>query len=426
MGFRIINYFYWFFVVFVHFFCVTSFLFLADGSGFFINMLVSGGYIDHEPTRQLAHYLTQFPVILAINLGVTNFQALVLLFGLGHCLHVWISLILVFWMVGKNKAYHLATIPLITLLVCAGFVIGQGFVACSYSIVIAAGIINWKKLDLIKKIAVCLVSILFVNVYEGAFINTYSLLIIAIIQFSISKAEKDNWSRFLQFTLIATLAIYGSFMAFRAILAPLNSAGQQTIVESDLYFALVLTVAVSVWWFFYRLFYDRIIPATLLLLCFLFLFWLVPATIEEAYNSRILILSIPTGILIAEFLAGFFTKMVFTNVNGNSKLLLIVVSLLLIAKTIPVVTHQYEVATYCQSKKGVLQFDEARKLYEPNYELWWTNIYTSIVYQGFFYGEVNSIAGNPTACGFCYDVLNSNTYPDLTAYGITYNKSLKP
>ncbi|MFY8034493.1 MAG: hypothetical protein ACOVMN_08235, partial [Flexibacteraceae bacterium] len=162
------NVLFWLAVIVVHYLTVCTYIFVADGSGFFIEILQTHNYIIHEPQRQIAHYLTQFPLVWGLNLGVTNFRVLVLLFALGHCFHVWISLALVYWIAGKKHITIVAAIPLTVLLVCAGFLIGQAFVAASYTIVIAFGILHWQTISQPKRVMIGLVALLSFNVYEGA------------------------------------------------------------------------------------------------------------------------------------------------------------------------------------------------------------------------------------------------------------------
>jgi hypothetical protein len=420
------NVLFWLAAIVVHFLTVCTYIFVADGSGFFVEILQTHNYIVHEPQRQIAHYITQFPLVWGLNIGITNFRILVLLFALGHCLHVWVSLVMAYWIAGKEHVYRFAAIPLLVLLVCAGFLIGQAFVAASYTLVIALGLLNWQTTSLPKKVVITLVALLSFNVYEGAFINFAALTVIAVYNFTTNKPNKDWVSRFLQIGLVVVIVSYGSFMGFRAVLAPLNAAGQQTIAESDLYFTVFFTVAIALYWFVLRVFAINWVIASILILGSYFFTWYIPETVMDAYTNRLLILLIPTSLILAEWAVWVLKPFIKWNtVNYGIPLVLMLLGLLTF-RAIPSYSHQYQVAEFCHNRKGVLQHNEVYLLYYPNYELWWTNIYTSIIYQGFVYGEVNSIAGNPTKCDFCYDVEDYKTYPDLREYGIEYHKSLVP
>lgn len=423
---KVSNVLFWFTVIVVHYLTVCSFIFVADGSGFFIEILQTHDYILHEPQRQIAHYLTQFPLVWALYWGVTNFRVLVLLFALGHCLHVWISLALVYWISGKSNVYKITTFPFLLLLVCAGFLIGQAFVAASYTLVIAVGLVHWQKLKLSKRIVVFIVALFSFNVYEGAFINFAALLAIAIYSFTSGKPNKEMFARFLQIGLVVIIASYGSFMGFRAVIAPLNSAGQQTIAESDVSYAIFLTFGIAIYWFVIRVFAINWVITSILILGTYFITWYIPETVMDAYNNRLLILLIPSSLILIEWAVWALKPFIRWNTVKFGKPLVLALLGLLLFRAIPTFNHQYQVAEFCHNKKGVLQHNEVYQLYYPNYELWWTNIYTSMIYQGFVYGEVNSIAGNPTKCDFCYNVEDYKTYPDLSEYGINYHKSLVP
>lgn len=420
------NVLFWLAVIVVHYFTVCAFIFIADGSGFFIEILQTHDYIIHEPQRQIAHYITQFPLVWALYWGVTNFKLLVLLFALGHCLHVWIVLALVYWIAGKKQISVIAAIPLLLLLVCAGFLIGQAFVAASYTIVVAFGLLHWQTITLPKKVVIALVALLSFNVYEGAFLNFAALTAISVYSFTITKTNKERLSRFLQIGLVVIIASYGSFMGFRAVLAPLNASGQQTIAESDLEYAAFLTLGIAAYWFVIRVFAINWVIISILILGSCCLLWFIPETVMEAYTNRLLILLIPTSLIITEWAVAVLKPYFRWNTVNYGKPLVFMLLGLLMLRTIPTYNHQYQVAEFCHNRKGVLQHNEVYQLYYPNYELWWTNIYTSIIYQGFVYGEVNSIAGNPTKCDFCYNVEDYKTYPDLREYGIEYHKSLVP
>ena len=420
------NVLFWLAVIVVHYFTVCSFIFLADGSGFFIEILQTHDYIIHEPQRQTAHYITQFPLVWALNLGVTNFVLLVLLFTLGHCFHVWVSLALVYWIAGKKNITKIAAIPMVLLLVCAGFLIGQAFVAASYTIVLALGLLHWQSISIPKKVVITLVALLSFNIYEGAFLNFAALLAIAVYSFTIGKPNKDWLSKFLQIGLVIVIASYGSFMGFRAVLAPLNASGQQTIAESDLDYAAFLTLGIAAYWFVIRVFAINWVIAAILILGSCSLMWFIPETVFNAYNNRLLILLIPTSLVLVEWTVGVLKPYIRWNTVNYEKPLVLMLLALLIVRTVFTLNHQYKVAEFCHNHRGVLQHGEVYQLYYPNYELWWTNIYSSIIYQGFVYGTVNSIAGNPTKCDFCYNVEDYKTYPDLREYGIEYHKSLVP
>lgn len=419
------NLLFWIFILSVHYITVCSFLFVADGSGFFIEMLQTQNFIVHEPLRQFARYITQFPLILSLRLGVTNFQVLTLIFGLGHCIHSWLAIGSVYWLAGWQTTKRTMVIPLIMLVISSGFLISESFVAASYSIIIGTGIINWRKLNEAKQVLIVAICMLFINLYEGGFINGIGLVIMALYHFSTDKVVQKPINKFLQYLVLVLLTSNAAYMAFRAIIAPVNPNGAQ-IAELDPLYYIAVSAFVAIWWLCYKLYQNNILVVTFLLLTVILGIQFIPSDIQSAYTDRVLILAVPTAIMLAESAALALKRFVYFNDSpaGEYKLVLGILSALLLLKTIPLVKHQHFVARYCNDRIGVIPYVESRKLYVPTYELWWTNIYTSIIYQGFYFNSINSIAGNPIPCTFCYKEQIPATYPKLNRYQVFYHNGL--
>jgi len=81
------NFFYWILFIIISIPLFNSFLidkhFSADGAYYFLLILENKSFVEHDWFRQFALYLTQWPVVLAINLGIRTIHTLNLLFAAG-------------------------------------------------------------------------------------------------------------------------------------------------------------------------------------------------------------------------------------------------------------------------------------------------------------------------------------------------------
>lgn len=97
----------------------------ADGAYELIEVLKAGGFAEIVKTRVCAEFVNQFPVVLALKLGVTNLHALELAFGLG-CFLPWpISLMMCHWLAPRHFW--------LVMLGCAAGFINAGFLAVGES-----------------------------------------------------------------------------------------------------------------------------------------------------------------------------------------------------------------------------------------------------------------------------------------------------
>jgi len=93
----------------------TERYFSADGAGYFQSLVENGWFQDFAWSRNHAAYLSQWPIVLGVKLGVTDFGWLKLLFGLGLILPCLVSFLLC-WIFVEKEDTVLLLLPILSLL----------------------------------------------------------------------------------------------------------------------------------------------------------------------------------------------------------------------------------------------------------------------------------------------------------------------
>lgn len=92
----------WIFTISVVFEILSSRSFYGDGAFEFIRVMQAQGFSASMWSRHFSFYIFEFPMVLAIKLGVTNLTWLRVAFGLG-CLWPWpVAIMLCYWISPKN------------------------------------------------------------------------------------------------------------------------------------------------------------------------------------------------------------------------------------------------------------------------------------------------------------------------------------
>ncbi len=99
----------------------------ADGAYYFMGTLEKGGFDGFIPYRAYANYLMEWPLVLAIKLGLTDIPALQIAFGIG-CFLIWpLAMALCYWLAPKNFW--------LVVLACGAGYLNAGFIATGEHIV---------------------------------------------------------------------------------------------------------------------------------------------------------------------------------------------------------------------------------------------------------------------------------------------------
>ena len=106
--------------VFAYFFFATTLAIVswrglvADGVGYFLNLLARPSFTTFHPPRIFAHALVQWPLILGLRAGVTDTTALFYVHSFGLYYLGPLQLLLCYWIVSREKRTDLLW-PLISL-----------------------------------------------------------------------------------------------------------------------------------------------------------------------------------------------------------------------------------------------------------------------------------------------------------------------
>ena len=76
--------------------------FSADGAYYFLSILQSKDFTHIAWHRQFANYVTQWPLVVGLHLGLSNPGVLRLFFGLGHLLPYPIAYVALRWQVNRG------------------------------------------------------------------------------------------------------------------------------------------------------------------------------------------------------------------------------------------------------------------------------------------------------------------------------------
>ena len=95
---------------------LTSKYYSADGANYLLTLITNEELTIVQNGRVFARYLLQIPALIAIKVGITNFQLISALLGIPYFLQIIVSLICTNWFLGeKNKS--LIVFPILTIFV---------------------------------------------------------------------------------------------------------------------------------------------------------------------------------------------------------------------------------------------------------------------------------------------------------------------
>ena len=190
----------------------------GDGAFEFIRVLKARGFVALMWSRHFACYLFEFPLVLAIKLGVTNFTRLRMAFGLG-CFLPWpIALWCCYWISPKN--FWLAVLG------CAAGYLNAAFMPVGEHILAHA--LFWPSLFVIlfaqplKPLAAVILlasaaGMLFS--YESQLFLCVPLALLALWRAPLEKKENGRWG-WTVFLMAAALFAAGVTVGFCGVLMP--------------------------------------------------------------------------------------------------------------------------------------------------------------------------------------------------------------
>ena len=302
----------WTFAVSVIFEIISSRCLYADGAHEFIRVLEAQGFVALMWSRHFSFYIFEFPLVLAIKMGVTNFAWLRLAFGLG-CFLPWpIALAACYWISPKN--FWLAAAG------CAAGYLNTAFMAVGEHILAHA--LFWPSLFVIlfaRPLKPAAIAILLISAtgmlfsYESQLFLCIPLALLALWRAWEEKKEDNRWG-WTVFLVAAALFIAGITVGLCGVLMPELQANFSGFKAGTLtmFKSMGWTLSWTVGWIaltlaaffsesFWRLVSSK--PAIYLLLVFLLVWgawpFLAPNRWDNGvqYDNRAMDMLAPLGLL---------------------------------------------------------------------------------------------------------------------------------
>lgn len=167
----------------------------ADGVYYFTWILDNCDFIKFDWSRQFADYLSQWPLVLAVKLGLTNIQMLIKIFALGIYFPFLISFLLCIYALRKEDKLILI-FPLISM---ATICLSSDFILISESLVMAN--MAWPILLILLRreplswadgILLCGLLFIFCRLYQTSLIPALIYMAICIVRLFYNEERKQR------------------------------------------------------------------------------------------------------------------------------------------------------------------------------------------------------------------------------------------
>ena len=227
----------------------------VDGSAFLVQIAAHESYLDFYPPRRFAMIVAQTPIMLALQLGITDLQWMGRLLSFGFFL-----LPTVFYTAALHRARHdavllggvIATMGIV-FMTTSFFIVGEYNGAYAMAVTIAVRLVTANRLDLWDGIVLVVTGLLAVRTYE-AFLYLGPLLV-AMIGWQIWRFKKRPPIPVALHLIAAGFLLAGVVVAFGSIVYPYNEEHLQETATSIFNFwqnmqfdIAVLTATVIVVW----------------------------------------------------------------------------------------------------------------------------------------------------------------------------------
>lgn len=190
-----------FFALFIFFAVLTARCLYADGSFYFLDLLVAGNFNEIFASRSFAGYLFEFPVVAGLYLGITGIPCLTILFGIG-CFCAWpLAMFLCYRMAPQH-------FWLVMLACAAGYLnaafmaVGEHIVAHAFFWPVLFAILFVRPLTPFAAASLLASSILLMRSYESLLF--LGPVLIALLAWRIISERERPWQR----TVLAGAAVF--------------------------------------------------------------------------------------------------------------------------------------------------------------------------------------------------------------------------
>ncbi len=208
---------YWFLFLLISVALVNSFLidkhFSADGVYYFFLILQKGTFVHHDWARQYSLYLTQWPVVLALQLGVKDVTVLNRLFALGIYSVYLISFLLCDLALRKNDKTLLIW-PLISM-VALNFTTDY-HLSGEYPVVM---LLAWPilfflvrtRLNQAERVILILLMVVYSRIYQTAMASSLVFAGLLVYQYFFRKSGRSNFELYILLLFAAMIFAIGLY-----------------------------------------------------------------------------------------------------------------------------------------------------------------------------------------------------------------------
>ena len=202
-----------------------------DGVNYFFHILENQGFANIAWSRRFTEYATEWPLVLAVRLGVTDIESLVNIFALGIYFPYLLSFLLC-WYIVRDEDKSLLWVPL------AGYI---GFnVLSDYDLIAdhhVLALMTWPLLlSLVKTrplqwhegVILWVLLVLYSRMYETAVLTAAILGIIAIGRLYLFR----NWQEKVILSVALGLLILVAYVSFQFIIDPRSPQNRGAFLDS--------------------------------------------------------------------------------------------------------------------------------------------------------------------------------------------------
>lgn len=419
-----------FFALFIVLAILTSRCLYADGSFYLVKILEAQNFAQIAVNRCFAHDLFEFPVVVALALGVNSIPCLTFLFGIG-CFWVWPAAMFLCYRMAPQHFW-------LVMLACAAGYLNAAFMAVGEHIIVHAifwpvlfAILFVRPLTPFAAVTLLVSSIILVRSYESMFF--LGPVLIALLAWRMVADKERLWRQ----------AVMGASVVFLTIAVYIAWIGIKYPIPAQYYgfklgfFHQILdpawTVKMSVFWAVVMLgaMYPTVAaifrrPAGMIVCALVVLIWGLYPILEpqriyppEQYNCRFLNLLVPLALTPVAAILRVRPQWLTTKVPDMVRLsavMLVAQSLWQLSATYQWERHLSNWRNILAAQTGPIYLRGDRNFNAPDFT--WANPCQSIIIGP---SRVRAlIMPDHPEYWMPFDPLVPESLPDLKRYGLTY------
>ena len=419
-----------FFALFVVFAILTARCLYADGSFYLVQVLAAQNFADIAGCRGFSHYLIEFPVVVALALGVNSIPCLTFLFGIG-CFCAW--------PVAMSLCYRLAPrhFWLVMLAGAAGYLnaafmsVGEHIVAHAFFWPALFAILFVRPLTPFAAVTLLFSSVILMRSYESMLF--LGPVLIALLVWRLVADKERPWQQAVLGTSVVFL-ILAVYIAWIAVKYP-NQAQYYGFKQGFFHQLLdpVWTVKMSLFWAAVMLgaMYPPVAaifrrPAGMIVCAMIVLIWGLYPILEpqrlyprEQYNCRFLDLLVPLALTPVAAILSFRPQWLAAKVPDLVRLsavMLVAQSLWQLSATYQWEQHLSQWRNMLAAETGPIYLWEDRGFNAPDFS--WANPCQSLIIGPRHVQAM--IVPDHFEPWEPFDPLAPKSLPDLKRYGLTY------